>query len=124
MACEPVDGLARLRLDFGAQGFLFGVGRAGEQEVLPSEHAAFVAELVEVVAFVDSAAPDAEQVHVRELGLFDAAEVAGTVDAVQEGVVGNPVGAPHEHRLPVHDDRERRAAGIRRCVELDGAESD
>ena len=71
MRHEPGDVVARLGGDLTGQALLLGVGGAGEEEVLPDEHAALVADPVEVVALVHAAAPDAQQVDVRVEGLAD-----------------------------------------------------
>ena len=58
------DVLAGLRLELVPERLLLGVRRAGQQEVLPDQQAALVAELVEVLGLVDPAAPDADEVEV------------------------------------------------------------
>ena len=58
----------------GGFGILAGVGvvGAGIGEILPDEDAEFVADVVEVFAFVQSAAPDAEHIKAGVPRLRDA----------------------------------------------------
>ena len=65
MAGQPAHLVGRFALDVGQEGFVgAGVLGAGKDELLPDEDALLVAQLVEVVAFVQPAAPDAQQVGV------------------------------------------------------------
>ena len=112
---EPGDRLAGLRLDLDGQPLLLGVGGAGEEEVLPDEHARLVAGVVEVVRLVDAAAPDPQQVHVRLGGVGHAAPVAVAVDLGDERVVGDPVRPAHLHDALVHEHHEGRASRPASC---------
>src|SRR6266536_4538389 len=42
-----------------------GIHAPGEHEIVPDEDPHLVAELVEVIAFVDASTPDTQHVHVR-----------------------------------------------------------
>ena len=124
--CERQPGhcLARLRLDLVAQRLLLGVGRAGEQEVLPDEQTQLVGERVEVVGLVDAAAPDADQVDVRLQCVAEPASVAVAVYLGEERVVGNPVHAAHEDQLVVDEELERTSGRVGSRVHPYGAEAD
>ena len=121
---EPRHGLPGLGDHLAAQGLLFGVRGAGEQEVLPHQQTQLVAEVVEIVAFIDPAAPDADQVDIGVAGLTQPGGVPAGVDARQEHVVGNPVDPAGEDRDTVHPEREGGAVLVGGRVELDGAEPD
>ena len=121
---EPGDVLAGLGLDLGAHRLVLAVGRAREREVLPHEQAALVGEVVQVVGLVDAAAPHAQQVDVRLQRVVHPTGVPVAVDPGEEGVVGDPVGAAHEHGLAVDLEQERRPGLVGRGVQLDGAEAD
>ncbi len=121
---EPGDLLPRLGLDLAAQRLLLGVGRAGEQEVLPDEQAELVAQVVEVVGLVDAAAPDPHQVDVGRLRLGQPGGVPGPVDAGRERVVGDPVDSLDQDRAVVDDQLEGGARGIRLGVPAHRAEPD
>jgi hypothetical protein len=88
---QAAHGRARFGVHAGEEGRMRGVEAAGEQEVLPDEHAEFVAGVVEGIVFVDAAAPDAQHGHVPGRGLRHAFAVALRADAVEQVVVGNPV---------------------------------
>ncbi len=98
MRAQPGDGLASLGDHLAAQRLLLGVRGAREQEVLPHQHALPIADLVEVLALVDAAAPDPDQVDVRIDGLRDALQVAVAADPRRERVVRDPVDAAGEDR--------------------------
>src|SRR5690606_19906533 len=85
-------------LELAAMRSLLGVGRAGEEEVLPDEDPGGVAGVVERVVLVDATAPDAEQVEVRTDGLVDPAGVSLGRDPGEEVIVRDPVGSFGEDR--------------------------
>ena len=124
MRGEPGDRLSGLGLDLGGEPVLLRVGGAGEQEVLPDQHAEFVAAGVELLGLVDPAAPDPQQVHVGIDGVGDPPRVAVGVDLGQERVVGNPVGTADLDRFAVHPNLEGVPASSGSTSRLDGAESD
>mgnify|MGYP006955994641 CR=1 FL=1 len=92
MVAEPlhvVDGFLTdvfQKLPFG------GIEAARKHEVLPDEDAVAVAKLVEKVAFVGAAAPDAEHVHVGVGGVEDGLFVLLWCDARQEVILRDIVG--------------------------------
>ena len=63
MLAQPGDRLPCLGLDLAPQRLVLRVRRTREQEVLPDKDSQLVADVVEVFALVDAAAPDAQQVH-------------------------------------------------------------
>ena len=99
-----------LGLDLAPERLLLGVGGAGEQEVLPDEDAALVAQLVEVVATRSSRRPRpaAGSCSRTRPGRGGRAR-RRAVDAGDERVVGDPVGAADPDRLAVDDEAERGA---------------
>ncbi len=59
--------------------------------------ALFVAEIIEVLHFIDAASPNADHVHVRLLGARQQILVVGTTNAADKAVCGNPVRALGEN---------------------------
>ncbi|SCD52380.1 hypothetical protein GA0115239_102938 [Streptomyces sp. BpilaLS-43] len=106
---EPDEVLADLGGHLVVQRLLLRVGGAGEGEVLPDQQPLLVAEFVEVVALVETAAPDADQVGVRGEGLVQAVGESPPGEAGREAVVRDPVHASYEDRLAVDGDPERLA---------------
>ena len=103
---QPPDLILRLGPRAGHEGVVGRVKRAGEHEILPHEQPQLVAQIVEILAFVDAAAPDPHHVHVR---LDRTAQVALVIGAGQPGdetVRGNPVGPLGEDRPAVDDELE------------------
>ena len=74
-----------------------GVQRAGKHEVVPDQDPLFVAQVVEVVALVLAAAPDAEHVHVRRDRARQQVVVARTGLPRRQRVARDPVRALAEH---------------------------
>jgi hypothetical protein len=124
MPPQPRHRLASLRLHLGPQRLLFRVRGTREQEVLPGEHAGLVAEVVEVLALVEAAAPDPDEVDPGGCRLRDALRVALAVHAVRERVVGDPVHAAHVGGAAVHHETEGGAVGIGGDIHLHRAEAD
>ncbi len=89
-----------------------GVQGAGEHAVLPQHDAALVAEFVEIVALVASAAPDTEAVHVRRGRGVEETGGALSGPARGEGVGGNPVCALGEDFSAVHHELESAADAV------------
>ena len=116
--------LPRLRFDLRPHRLFFRIRGASEEEILPGEHPALVAEVVEVVTFVDASTPHSDEIDVGKLRLFDSALVSRPVDSMGERIVGDPVCPANEDRLAVDDDRERRACGIWRGVKRNRAKRD
>ena len=78
-----------------------GVHPASEHEVLPDQDAFLVAEVVEPVILVGTAAPHAQHVHVDRHRVVDGLAVDGVVDPREEIVAGDVVRAFHEYPLTV-----------------------
>ena len=121
---QPPDLEFRLGARTGQECVVRRVQRAGEHEILPHQQPELVAQVVEILALVDAAAPDPHHVHV---GLGRAAQVPLVVGAGQPGdetVRGNPVGALGEDRPAVDDKLERFAPRVGVAVQGDRAQSD
>ncbi len=100
---------------FGVEEEVFvveGVLGAGVGEILPDDEPVLVAEFVEAFAFVEAAAPDADEVEVGFEGEVDEPFVSFIVDAGDEHVGGNPVGAFEEEGAIV-DLEDAVVAGVR-----------
>ena len=76
VAVEVRDLVVRFGARAGQERGIGRIERAGEHEVLPHEQAEFIAQVVEVLALVDAAAPYPQHVHVRR---GRAAQVAGVI---------------------------------------------
>jgi hypothetical protein len=105
------------------------VGRvhaAGEHEVLPDQHAELVAGVVEGLVLVHAAAPDAQHVHVGVDGLDDALAQALRAHAIQQQVLGNPVGAAGEElaAIDLEAEAQARLAGHRGLHQPQRAQAD
>lgn len=109
MRGEPDEVLPDLGGHLVVQGLLLRVGGAGEREVLPDQQPLLVAEFVEVVALVEAAAPDADQVDARGERLVEAVGDPLPGDPGGEAVVGDPVDSAYEDGLVVDGDAERLA---------------
>ena len=97
---------------------------AGEHEILPNHEAEFVAEIVEMVKLVASAAPDADHVHVGCGGGVEQFLCQFRRGGGRERVGRNPVGALAEDFAAVDPEGKARASLIRRGDELNLAEPD
>ncbi len=101
-----------------------GVHPAGEHEVLPDQDAFLVAEVVEPVILVDTAAPHAQHVHVDRHRVVDGLAVDGVVDPREEIVAGDVVRAFHEYPLTVQHETEALAGLVIVGDKAEGAQSD
>ena len=79
-----------------------GIVAAREHEVLPDEQPQFVAQIVEDILLVLSAAPDADHVHIRRFRAFEKVTVALRCLPVFERVTRDPVRAFREKHAAVH----------------------
>ena len=77
------------------------IGGAGKHEILPYQDAVAVAEVVEIIVFIDSSAPYADHVHVDVLSIKHMLLVFLFRDTRKEIVEGNHVDALHEHRFSI-----------------------
>lgn len=109
MRGEPDEVLADLGGDLVVQRLLLRVGGTGEREVLPDQQALLVGQLVEVVALVEVAAPDADQVDARRDRLVEAVGDPLPGDTGREAVVRYPVHPAYEEGLVVDGEAERLA---------------
>src|SRR4051812_38560343 len=106
MWCQSDDVLAGLGLDLLPQRRFLRVGGAGQQEVLPDEQAPLVASPVEILALVDAATPDANEIDIRGHRLVQPAFESFSRDPGQEMVVGDPVDTLGEQWSAVDRDGE------------------
>ena len=83
------------------------IHRAREHLVVPDEEPELVAEVVEAVLLVLSAAPEPDHVHVRRGRAFQEIAIALRRLAVLVGVAGNPVRALREDALAVDGENLR-----------------
>ncbi len=104
------------------------IDRTRAHHVVPDKDALLVAEVVEAVLLVLSAAPDADHVHVRLARALDELRVALGRLLVLVGRAGNPVRALHEEAATVDAEDERKLilAVVHRLLvqHLDLAEAD
>ena len=100
------------------------VDRTGVHEILPDQDALTVAKLIEIVVFVDAAAPDPEHVHIDVDRVLDRALVGFGSDAGQEAVAGDVVGALAENGFAVEQEPQAASVGVGLLFDGDGAEPD
>ena len=124
MRHQPYDVLPGLRLHLAPQRLLLRVGRAREREVLPDQQPQLVADVVEVLALVDPAAPDPDRSTPAPAACVQPRAGTAPGDPGREHVVRDPVDAPREQPLPVDDEGEPGPVRIGGGVELDGPEPD
>ena len=110
--------------DFGLGFGVFRIGGAGKHEVLPDHDAVAVAQIVELVGFVDAAAPGTHHVGVGLHQITDAAFVVAVSHAGDEGIVRNPVVAVRVHRHVVDVDLEWTTDVVGAGVDMHGTEAD
>ena len=91
------------------EGLVARIYGAGEHQVVPHHYAQLVADVVEAVLLVLSAAPEADHVHVRRGGALQQVAVALGRLLVLERAAGHPVGAFGEHFASVHAECHARA---------------
>ena len=104
-----------------------GVGRvnaAGEHEILPEQDAVAVAQIVEHILGVVTAAPDAQHVHVGIDGALQQTIQHRLGDARRERVGRNPVRALGEQAHAVDVEGEFLAPLIGFLAQFDGAQAD
>ena len=110
--------------DAGHGFWVFGVGAAGEHEILPNHNSVAVCKLIEGVCFVDAATPDADHVGVAFHEVAEGCFVAFLAKAGQQGVARNPVVATSVDWHVVDDDLEGAACIVNRGVDCHGAQAD
>ncbi len=96
---------------------------AAEHELLPDHQAQFVAEIVEVVALVNAAAPLAHHVHVSVARGLENLPLLRGRDPAGKAVKGDDVRAFGEYRNAVHDESEAGAPLVRRAAQFEGAQA-
>ena len=82
-------------------------GVASHKEFLPNHEAVFIAKLIEVVAFHDTATPKSDEVHATLVCVFHFSFHAG-IGGAEHGF-RNPVGSTDEDALAVDGDRHLAA---------------
>ena len=122
VAAEPRHLVPRLALHERRHRLILRVRGAGEHEVLPHQHAHFVAAFVEALVLVDAAAPDAQHVEVgagRQLD--EAVDRRRIARLAREERRRDPVRARHRHLHAVHLERKPRAMFVGIHVQFAGA---
>ena len=99
---ETAQLMRKLALHLGEESVVCRIHRAREPVVVPDEEAQLVADVVERVALVLPAAPEAHHVHVRRHRARKEVAVALRRLARLERIARNPVRALHEKPAPVH----------------------
>ena len=113
-----------LSLDGGEKLCAAGIHRAREHEILPNQQPFFVAKIIEVFHFIDSAAPNADHVH---LGLHRARQqmvIVGAADFTDKTVRRDPVRALGKNRASVDRELKGFSELIRMTVERDCSQTD
>src|SRR5260221_8697283 len=73
--------------------FVTRIQAASEHEILPHENPHFVAEIIKIVTLINSAAPDAQHVHVGVAHRLKQSAIFIFADAARKAVGWNPVAA-------------------------------
>ena len=122
--CKPFHLLLRLTLNRRHHGCVFWIRCTCKHEVLPHQHADFIAMLIEAVMLIDSAAPHPQHIEVGCCCKINQSFNGSAITrSTREQCCGNPIGASHGHRHPVHTKRELRAMFIRCCIQLTGPQA-
>ena len=100
------------------------VGRAGEHEILPHAEAQLVAEVIEDVRLVNSAAPYANHVHVGIGRRLEQRPRQGRRHPRRQRVGRHPVGALREERHAIDLEAERLAPAVGLADQFQRAQSD
>ena len=103
MIAQPFDLVFDLLRDILLEVVGAGLPFVAEHEVLPDHDAEFVAEGVELVGLVITAAPVTDHVHVGSFGRLKDAAILRGGDAGWKTVERNNVGSLGEYRNAVHD---------------------
>src|SRR5271154_4734438 len=96
---------------------------ASEHEFLPNHNAEFIADIVEIVGLVVTAAPLANHVHVRVAGGLKNLAMNLRSYAVRKTVERNHVGTLAEDRDAIHDELETLAPLIGSAAQFHGTQS-
>ncbi|MNC45258.1 hypothetical protein D3C75_942070 [compost metagenome] len=68
MIAQPLHIIFRFLLNIGQERFIPRIHAAGKHEVLPDQQAIFIAQTVEFLLLIESAAPYPQHVHIRLYG--------------------------------------------------------
>ena len=117
---QAFDVVHRLLFHIAQEFWVTGVHATGKHEVLPNQHACFVAQIVKDVVFIKTAAPDAQHVHVGVYGGADEVPVFFGPHAGDEHVVGDVIGAFGKNGLAVEFKIKRTAFFIGGLDNFDG----
>ena len=113
MTGQPADLMDGLALDRVVEAFIMArVTAAREDEFLPNQDAARIAEIVEIVMLVESPTPDPEEVEVGFQGAVEQFDVTRPVDTSCNQVGGNEISALAEDAAVV-DLQHKEAAAFR-----------
>ena len=123
MIAQSLHLLRRLLAHILLEGEIAGHHVATKHEFLPNHQAELVADVVEVVALVDAAAPFAHHVHVGVAGRRQNLAIAFGCNAAGKAVEGNNVRALGEDGNSVHDERKALAPLVGQTAQLNRAQA-
>ena len=98
--------------EIGELGIVRRIRAAREHLIVPHEKPEFIADFVEGVLFILSAAPETDHVHIRRFRALKQIAVTRRSLFVLERGAGNPVRAFHENGAAVHLERQSAARRI------------
>ena len=104
------------------------VSRTSKEEILPDDNSFFIAEIIEIFGFVNTAAPYSDAIDIYFDHIFNALFVTILRYASREWIVRNPVRSSNPETKPVYLDGKHILIWeiLRsdcRCIEFDGTES-
>ena len=108
MVAEPAQLMGKLHLHFREESVVRRIDGAREHMIVPDEKPEFIADIVEAVLLVLSAAPETDHVHVGHRRAFEKIAVAFRRLTHLERIAGNPVRPLHEKFASVHLHRHPR----------------
>ena len=100
-----------------------GIGGAGEHEILPDADTEFVAQVVENIILIETAAPNAQHVHVGVSGTLNQIPVIFRFEMRGECIGGDPAGAFGEERDVIDGKLEGFAPFIRFALNVECAQA-
>ena len=124
MVPQAADVVDELRTDILFKGIRQIIHRAGEHEVLPYQQAQLVADVVEPVVRIESAAPHADAVHVGGPGILQQPAGPFRVHPRQQIVLGDIVGAHGKNVDAVDAVAEALAPFVFPAADRHGAKAD
>ena len=98
---------------FGKKGIISRIERAGKHRILPDKNAKCVTEIVEIIAFIPAATPDAQHVHIGINSRLQQPAQGRRAGLAGKCILGNPVGAHRENRPVIDTEQETAPDRIR-----------